>query len=252
MPQDYDEIAYRKNFLAEVIVRVDFPQDIKHIASSLPPKIAAVAKQNFPILEPRQAVEKNIQVSGKSFASHEKEFMEWHFHGVDRGKTLAFTPRAFYITYKQYQKYEGLKTEFKEILDSFFDIFSDSIPSRLGLRYINSIDVQNGNPLDWAGLLNDKLIYLFQFPDKPTDLSRVFHNIEFALDDFNIRYQFGMHNPDYPARIRKKVFILDFDAYYQGPIDCNDIMGMLDKFHQEIQILFEKSITEDLRGKMNE
>lgn len=92
-------------------------------------------------------------------------------------------------------------------------------------------------------------MYTFEVPD--TQPVRNFHNMEFKYDDFNLRFQFGMHNPDYPAAIRQKIFILDFDAYFQGAFENNQMPAMLDNFHNAIQTLFERSITDNLRERMN-
>jgi uncharacterized protein (TIGR04255 family) len=82
-------------------------------------------------------------------------------------------------------------------------------------------------------------------------LSRALSTLEFNFGDFNLRYQFGISNPDYPAVIKQKSFILDLDAYYRGIQDAEDIEGTLDKFHDCIQEFFESSITDKLRGIMN-
>ena len=96
------------------------------------------------------------------------------------------------------------------------------------------------------------LLCSFRFYKGAGIVSRVFHNVEYSFDDFNLRYQFGMHNPDYPAPIKKKSFILDLDAYYQGIQDKDEIQKNLDKYHDKIQEVFELSITDKLRTILNE
>jgi uncharacterized protein (TIGR04255 family) len=94
---------------------------------------------------------------------------------------------------------------------------------------------------------------MFEFPpevDRPA-LSRVFHNLELSLDAFNLVYRLGMHNPDYPARIRQKVFVLDLDAYTQSLVNIKDVAHLLDDFHGAIQRYFERSITDNFRRVMN-
>ena len=54
-----------------------------------------------------------------------------------------------------------------------------------------------------------------------------------------------MHNPDFPAPIKKKIFILDYDAYCSGILTKDEIFKNLPIFHAEIQRLFESSITDD-------
>lgn len=59
-----------------------------------------------------------------------------------------------------------------------------------------------------------------------------------------------MHNPDFPAPIRKKIFVLDYDAYCEGLQDMEDIKKNIDVFHDKIENLFEENITKKLREKM--
>lgn len=61
-----------------------------------------------------------------------------------------------------------------------------------------------------------------------------------------------MFNPDYPNILRKNNFALDYDFFSSDVIDSADgIMHILDKGHQEIQAMFEGSITEALREVMS-
>ena len=45
---------------------------------------------------------------------------------------------------------------------------------------------------------------------------------------------------------------MDLDAYIQGLIEQATISDLLDKLHIKVQEIFEMSITESLRGRMNE
>ncbi|MEI7983657.1 MAG: hypothetical protein WCI71_18560, partial [Bacteroidota bacterium] len=57
---------------------------------------------------------------------------------------------------------------------------------------------------------------------------------------------------DFPSRIRRKMFILDIDSYYQGVFKREEIKANFDLSHERIEQLFENSITEDLRVLMEE
>lgn len=149
--------------------------------------------------------------------------------------------------------YEIVKEEFLRILDRFVELFPGAQPSRLGLRYVNNIELPGPNPTDWSDYLASQLLSLFEFPpeaERPS-LCRVFHNLELAFDSLRLRYRLGMHNPDYPARIRQKVFLLDLDAYTESAVSIREVNSLLDNFHTSIQHYFENSITENLREVMN-
>ena len=98
--------------------------------------------------------------------------------------------------------------------------------------------------------MDRKLLAIFSFPDDPKTISRAFHNLVLNYGDMSVRFQYGMHNPDFPVPIRKKVFILDYDAYYEGPQSFEDVKLNIDKFHERVESLFEASISNKLRDLM--
>lgn len=249
----YDAVAYKRNYVDKVIVRVDLVSPISSIVAALPLTLSHAALSNFPIAEPRQAVSQELQISpAQEISSKKTSFTEWHFHGRAREKSLVIVPGALFVIHNAYDNYEKVREEFMSILRIFFSTFPETQPSRLGLRYINKIQFPEGDPLDWSDYINSSMLALLQFPKDKKQLSRMFHNLEFAFEDFNLRYQFGLNNPDYPAKIRQRIFLLDLDAYHQGPIEQNEIEASLNKYHDGIQDMFEMSITTGLRAMMNE
>jgi len=249
--QDHNAIEYRRNYLTEVIARLDLVSPMASLATEIPKEISKYALKEFPIDEPKRAFAQKVEFGPDRLATSRTEFTEWNFHGSKREKRLAFNPNAFFIVFKEYTTYEQLRDNFLGVSHQFFSRFDDAQPSRLGLRYINNISSNDGSPLDWSHLVNEDLLGLFSFNIPETQAVRIFHNLEFKYPEFNLRFQFGMHNPDYPAAIRQKIFILDFDAYLKGLVDINQIPDMLDKFHFAIQSLFERSISKRLREIMN-
>jgi len=253
MSDPFAGISYRKNFLKEVIARVDLLNPLPGADVALPPALTELVVRNFPIPEPREAVRREVQIGPAGVASSEEKVKEWHFHGKDRTKTLTIGRDVLLVRYTTYQTYEIVREGFIRIVDQVAKLFPGVQSSRVGLRYVNTIEIQEANPTDWSAYLAPALLSLFQFPPERdrAALSRVFHNIEVALDACNLRYLLGMHNPDYPAPIRQKAFVLDLDAYTQSAADIGGVGPLLDGFHAIIQRYFEQSITERLRSVMN-
>lgn len=245
------EICYKKSFLRSVIVRVDFPSNIPDLDKQLPAVSKGIMKI-FPIAESKKSIARELQISPEDLRQKKTEFTTWQFLGKDREKTLTIIPDAIFVEYTTYGSYQVMKDEFLGALKTFFDTYQITMCSRLGLRYINDISLESGDdPLAWSDYLHEKLLGILAFYPEQQYVARAFHNLEMNFGEFNLRYQFGMHNPDYPAPIKKKSFILDLDAYYQGPQDIAEIPDNLDKFHGRIQEIFEASITDQLREVMN-
>lgn len=247
-----DSICYKRNFLTEVVARVDLVSPLPSLANELPREISRTALANFPIDEPKPAFTQELLVSGKELATRKQEFTEWNFYGRNREKRLTIVPQAFFVVYKDYKNYENLRSEFLTIVESFFSHFEQAQLSRLGLRYINQLDVPGLSPLDWQDYVSKDLLSLFSYTIEEATPSRIFHSFEVVFDDFNLRFQFGVHNPDYPAPVRRRAFILDYDAYFKGLLEPKDIPECLNKYHDAIQKLFERNITDKLREVMNE
>jgi uncharacterized protein (TIGR04255 family) len=229
------------------------------IDDNLPSAILEVAQKTFPLLEPTPVIHSKIDFSADGVTvTKEEKGIEWRFYGANKEKTLVIAREgrhrektAITIDYSKYESFNSLKDEFLSILNKCAEVFPEAKIGRIGLRYVNNININERNPLSWNNYINAALLSNFRFADDKKSISRVFSNFEMKYDDMSIKFQFGMHNPDYPSPIKKKIFILDYDVYYNGICDKNDVPDMIDKYHDKIISLFERSIKDRLRDKMN-
>ena len=250
--ENRDEICYKRNYLTSVIARIDFPSPLKQVSKGLPRPMVDLIKEMFPVPEPKPFVAQEMQFSNMQVKQRRvNEGIEWNFHGENKEKTLTIGPSALFVNWRQYNSYQDLKNEFLRTALEFLGHYKGTQISRIGMRAINELKMDEQKPLDWSEYVNPELLHLLDFGEDTKFLSRAFHNLESNFGDFNLRFQFGMHNPDYPAKIVKKVFILDFDAYYQGLTDRDQLTECCDRYHEKLQEYFEASITDKLREKMN-
>jgi uncharacterized protein (TIGR04255 family) len=253
MTDKFEAILYKNNFLQEVIARIDLVSPISILINELPKEISTEALSNFPIDEPKKGFTQQVVFSPSKLITNKQEFTEWNFYGRDRKKMLRISPDSFFISYNKYETFDKLRAEFDSFKNCFFNLFKEAQPSRLGLRYINQIDLTNGNPFDWHDFLDSNLLNLLNYKVDGAKPSRIFHNYEVVFpDEYNLRFNFGLHNPDYPSPLRKRIFTLDYDAYYKGLMEPKNITDFLDSYHSSIQELFEHNITDKLRKVMNE
>lgn len=200
-------------------------------------------------------VESEFKVVPKSKIEIEtgQETMEWHYFGKNREKKLVINEKFISITYmKWYDSFEYLKEEFFTIITKLIEVFNNDIQiNRLGLRYINEIDLDETNALNWDSYLDNNLLATLNLVDNKEIIARGFNNLVLNYGNMILNFQYGMHNPDFPAPIRKKIFILDYDANFIGLQDLSDIEPNLIYFHDEIQKLFEQNIKDDLREIMD-
>lgn len=246
----YEDVLYKKPFLKEVIFRLDFPTPLLGIEKSLPTKVSNKILKRFPIAEPQKSQAQEFQFSGTDFQTSSKEITTWTFHGKERNKTLSIIPSTLTLSVKNYVNYELLIDDLRDILEEFFKSHKDLNASRMGLRYVNIIDLKGDNPMDWKDYINEGMLGIFDFHKDQTSLTRIFHVLEYGFEDLSVKFQFGIVNPDYPSRIKRKQFVLDIDAYFSGAFDYAEVIENIDSSHNKIQELFEKSITDETRTKM--
>jgi uncharacterized protein (TIGR04255 family) len=248
----YEDVFYEKPFLKEVIARIDFVAPLEGAEKSLPQKLAKQLSDRFPIKEPMDAIAQELQVTAGEVKHRKTQFRQWNFFGREREKQLSLAPSFILITYKQYTTFEETKEEFSKVVNALEIAFPDVRAARFGLRYINSIeDVQLTSPTDWGAYIARDLLGTMAFFAQPERLTRLIQVTELKHGDLDMRFQFGMPNPDYPALIKRPQFVLDLDGYVRTAHDVTQSLRYMDQAHEQIQDLFERSITRRLREQMN-
>ena len=244
---------YKKDFLTQVIVRIDFLISLERIGKSIPKDLNEVIKKYFKISEPQRIISQQIQSSQKGIKQSSKELIEWKYFDKNREKQFVLNTNFALIDYKIHEPFVNLKEVFINILRHLFKIEDSLQVRRFGLRYINNIELQENDLTNWQKYINNNLLSVLNFYENKNILSRIINHLEFNFEDLYLKFQSGMRNPDYPAPIRRKMFVLDYDCYSEVLIDdLGDLENKLDKSHDLILQMFEKSITKELRGMLND
>jgi uncharacterized protein (TIGR04255 family) len=247
-----EKICYKKSFLKQVVLRIDFLPQIQELAKAVPSKLARVITRHFPISEPIEGIAKNFQLSLAGVEQKDEAFKHWNYFGKDREKRLLVAPNFLVFEYTRYPGYDEMFAQFTEIVQSVISHFPEARASRFGLRYVNSIEgLDPSSPGDWDQYLAPELLASRHFLTDAEPLTRLMQAIELRFGEISLRYQFGMPNPDYPAVMKRLQFVLDFDAYVEIAHDLSHSLGYVVQAHELIQKFFERSITEKLRSKMN-
>lgn len=250
----YENVKYSKDYLQEVVVRVDFLSPLEKNKNKVMSKLNREIIKIFSIPETKELVNNLLSVNvinGKPKQECKSEkYNDFHYSSQDGQRLLTLNKYSLSISHFKYGLFETFKSEFIQIMQELFKYEEVQI-KRMGLRYINNINIDEPEPTNWKTYIDNNLISVFEFYNEPKYISRAFNIIELMYEQFKLRFQYGMYNPDYPAPIAQKLFVLDYDAYHEGLIEnMTEIQDTLELFHNEIQKLFEKSITTELRNKM--
>lgn len=252
--RQYDDVCYNKNFLDKVVVRIDFSSEVK--AFSTPPEeLVAKFLEHFPIPEPINQLKAKIEINGDDphpkFSQSVKN-VTWVYHAKDRTSAIELSKTHFVLTLFKYDTYEGLRGLFQKMLRALLEVDNDFEARRIGMRYINLFNINDGeSPTDYSKYFNNNMLCMLNIPGEREAIARAFNSLVLNYGDVNLLMQYGIYNPDFPATVRKKEFILDIDAYYQGPVDLADVEGEIDRFHDRIQVLFEQCLTDEMREEMS-
>lgn len=241
---------YKKDFLKQVIVRIDFDTPLPIAATGPEKSIYAPVKARFPITEEKKVLGKELFIGPNVTKERSIETKEWHYYGINREKHLTIASNVMLIEYNKYELYEVLRDDFLSVSNALFDAYPKLQVKRLGLRYIDNIEIVEENPTEWEKYLKPELNSTFAIADNKETISRAFHVLEFNYGEDLLRFQFGMFNPDYPAPIKRKVYTLDFDMYVTKLLDKTDIEQTIDRFHEKVNHSFEAVITDELRNIM--
>jgi uncharacterized protein (TIGR04255 family) len=242
------EDVYNKNYLKKVILRIDFPSTPLDIEENIPSSLLDIIIQKYPVFEVKEKLEKQYKITFKTDSMDIDKsdiIKEFLYYTNDKKKLIIVSKKYIHFEYMIWDKntYKELEGTFKSIISSLFGI-KDINVTRIGLRYINHITLGSSElaPIEWDNYLNPNIISIFKVAENGFQISRAFQTLELMLSDIRIRFQYGMHNPDYPAPIRKRLFILDYDGYCELLQSQSELIENLGKINREIEKLFKNSI----------
>jgi uncharacterized protein (TIGR04255 family) len=248
--EDFTSICYKTNFLSNVIFRIDFAPILKINIDELAEFQEAIRKE-LPEVEIKDLVtlKADLQLETNSFEKETSKLII--FKSLDSQKRIEVSQSFLAIVFGKYNSFEEFLLLVEKAFDELNRKFSPVI-KRVGLRYVNNIIVKQGNPLDWKNLIHESLLSnlsgdLFDVQK----LSRMMTQVNYNEDDYNIVFNYGIFNIEFPAKISRREFILDYDCYAENPNPL-EINKLVRNFHTEIQVLFEKSIKHKLKELMNE
>jgi len=249
---EFDERQYENNYLHSVIFRLDY-SPILLLDEQLKPDFQEAIRQEFPKLdvEMQNVVELKVDFKNKKKSVEIiKTYKVWHFLNKEKSYKINICNNFFSIECFKYKHFEGFAEIAKHVFSTFYLYYKPLDCKRLGLRYINKIIIREGHSLEWSDYIAVPLVYSIEnFIGGRSELSRAMSQFTLNRGDYNLIVNFGISNDEYPSRISRKEFILDYDCYTQD-VEENSVEEKINKFHAEIQQLFEYSITEKLRNIM--
>lgn len=242
-------LQYKKNFITDIIFRIDFSPIL--IINDKPTKLQNDIRGLLPEFNENKVINIKATIVGNQVINEPEKRPEWQFTNNKKTIFANLSFDNFNIVVKgDYKNIEEYKKNLLKILNPFYEYYKPIEIKRIGLRFINKIILKEGDPLDWKGYINDNLIsQLKLFTESDNYVSRSMGQLILNGEDYNLIFNYGIYNSEFPARVARKEFILDYDC---NASVCNfeETEDKVTKFNFEIKKLFEKSIEDKLRSEM--
>ena len=247
-------IRYKKNYLTGVIFRINFSNILQLSGKN---KEAAEKFQKeifdkFPNVHFQFNNNINVQVDiqeGKSESKLEDGDLTWIFTDEQNIKQVELNSKSLILAYRK-GAYEG----FEEFLDDVSLILAALrwyMPFNLtflGLRYINQIHEDVIDDSNIHEYVNESLLnnVIFELEDNE-GFSQLFSRLDLLKDDYQLTFQYGFFNPNFPNVNDKNEFILDYDCVNNNINSLDEINSNLTNMHKLIEEKFKVSTTKQFK-----
>jgi len=230
------------DFLKNVILKLDFLGELK-LTRQFVDNMKRIVSNDFPDSETRDqlSLEVMIKVDESEKTTKEKKSKVYRFSDTTTNNSLTLERDAIIFDMKKYNGYKDFRKIIQKVIQTVETENPSAKLSRTGLRYINQLIIDEGNPFDWNEFVKEPLTSSLEFIENRNELSRLMGIIELNISDYFIRFQYGWYNSEFPNPIAKKEFALDYDCYSKNEIDISEVLSQIDTYHTAIKDLFEYS-----------
>lgn len=233
---------YGRNFLAEVICQLRFPE-ILSIETQLPVAFQEEIRGEFP----RYLCRKETSAG--------KQSNNYNFGTPDGRYRVNLTSKFISLSSSRYSCWEDFAAMLDKPLAAFIRIYKPAFFERVGLRYVN---ILSRKQLELEDTPYRELIqpcYLGILGEEDVLESSAHHSVVDADTALRGGCRVKLHAG--PGRLNRpgapdpeQKFILDFDLYMPGNVQVNYSAGALQTLHEQSYGLFRGAITDLLHETM--
>lgn len=245
--EDFKKRKYKSNYITNVILNCRLPKVLDLMESKPPSDFQKKIENVFPLIN--QLSGDIYQLSPNLFKQEKR--VGWEFTNKEQNKKIFLEPETLEIEFTEYSTFEDFFDTVKIVFNALVESYSTKIIKRSSLRYINQIYFKYGNSLDWGKYITKSL---FRFPkeffNEKIKPLRYLYSLEFKENGYNVRFNYGLFNTEYPSPINRKEFVLDYDCYLKEDIETSEALEKVKEFHETADRWFEMSILQPLRKKM--
>ena len=249
--EDTSERIYKSNFLTNVIFRIDFPKILGLDKEKPPAEFQEKISDRFPISKEVEGKILDVLAAPDTISFKQERTVEWEFFNKEKTKRVHIASNFLYVEYHKFNNFGELQEDMRFIFELFLELYPVKIVNSIGLRFINQINLESGDPMNWDNLIHPSLFSITQdFTSDEDEVLRSMHLLDIKENEKKLRLQFGISNSEYPNPIARKEFILDYDCRINEELETSEVYRKGREFYGIIDKWFEKSIENGLREIM--
>ena len=256
---DPARLIYKDAPLKLVAFQIQFPQVPILDSVSPPNQLVDALRTRYPILGGPPVVELDIGPGQAQQRTRGARFMNRL-----RTWTVTVDSGAISVETSRYQRYERFAAEVAWVLERVHAVTPIPAVIRLGLRYIDEIEIEGVNALaDWKDWIHHDLLVGGIIDDFQTNDYIAQASLELdALRRMTVRYgrvSQPVVNPDGVLKIYNSptgpYFLLDIDSFWEPSrdefleYDAGTVNEVLMTLHEPVRVVFERAITQALRER---
>jgi uncharacterized protein (TIGR04255 family) len=225
--------------LHQVICQVRFPL-ILRIAREEPADFQEIIRETFPKLKIEQQM--LIGPLGRAAPPEiEAEPRIFRFQNQGEDRSVALAPDFFSLVFDSYDNWHTFSETLSSVFEATQKVYHIPYATRIGLRYINVLTLDNTKTRsldELLSILRGELVMLLRIPEieAPYLLTQ---QIRTKVNDSNFAFRFGLRERT------SDEFELDFDMYIEGEVEVDSLIERCDRYHRSIYNAFRWCIIED-------
>jgi uncharacterized protein (TIGR04255 family) len=217
-PPRVKSVRYDRNFITTAVCELRFPT-LLELESKPPQSFQAGIRKTYPFYEAQQGVD----LTGSPEPTSGVRYL---FRSKDQKWTVALKSFSLALETSNYLDFEDFFGRFKDLLDKSREMIDSDFFTRVGLRYINTVPMNDG---ELSGWLRPDLVGLITSgtlgsPEKYQSVTQ--GSTEYGA--YLFRHMLNL--PDEDNKLDKPTYTLDFD-YFKENVEFKSVTGLVKDFN---------------------
>lgn len=232
-----------ENFLREIIVRLEFHSVPKLLGENGDDSnFENIIKSEFPNINTHEQNFAEFDLNDEATIKNQGKNKIWVYE-KENIKKLHLEHSSVTLSYngELFNNPNGLFNDIDLIINALKELSVENI-TLIALRYINEITPKSKIE-NWDKWINPEL-HNFKFEPQNSKIIRSMNRADYRIDEYNLIFQYGQFNLNYPSTVVKDDFVLDYECSYNNIESINDVKDHVLNMDKIIHKFYNESVGE--------